>query len=122
VLPYEFTLAFPIDPSQVYGALPLDLSDHLRHCVLWRDRDHQIHVVRHNVTLFDPAFLLQRQPLEYLAEMLPQLWIQRFSPALGNEYDVVAGSRFGVSSMDSLKRQTVTATPAEPGASLAGLE
>jgi hypothetical protein len=90
VLPYEFTLAFPIDPSQVYGALPLDVTDHLPHCVLWRDRDHQMHVVRHNVTLFDPTFLLQRQPLKYLAEMLPQLCIQRFSPTLGNEYDVVA--------------------------------
>ena len=71
------------------GALALDVSDHLRHGVLWRDRNHHMHMIWHKMTFFDPAFLLQRQPPEYLAEMLPQLRIQRFSPTLGNEYDMV---------------------------------
>jgi hypothetical protein len=48
-----------------------------------------MHMIRHKMTLFNPAFLLQRQPAKYLAEMLPQLCIQCFSPTLGNEYDVV---------------------------------
>jgi len=29
-------------------------------------------VIRHEVTLFDPAFLLQRQPAKHLPEVLPQ--------------------------------------------------
>jgi len=55
-----------------------------------------MHLVRHKMTLFDPAFLLQRQPPKYLAEMLPQLRIQRFSPTLGNEYDVVFALPLGM--------------------------
>ena len=85
-LPYEIPLPFSIHTGQVYRALALDVSDHLRHGVLWRDRNHHMHMTWHKMTFFDPGFLLQRQPPEYL---LPQLRIQRFSPTLGNEYDMV---------------------------------
>jgi hypothetical protein len=56
--------------------------------------NHHMHMIWHKMTLFDPAFLLQRQPSKYLAEMFPQLRIQRFSPTLGNEYDMVFALHF----------------------------
>jgi hypothetical protein len=55
-----------------------------------------MHMVWHKMTLFDPAFLLQRQTPKYVAEMLPQLCVQRFSPTLGNEYDVVFALPLGM--------------------------
>jgi hypothetical protein len=35
MLPYEVALPFTVYPSQMAGALALDVSDHLRHGVLW---------------------------------------------------------------------------------------
>jgi hypothetical protein len=53
------------------------------------DRNYHMHMIWHKMILFNPAFLLQRQPAKYLAEVLPQLRIERFSPTPGNEYDVI---------------------------------
>src|SRR5438094_7716821 len=45
MLAYEVPLLFSVYASQVNCTLPLDKPDHLRHCVLWRDRDQHVHVV-----------------------------------------------------------------------------
>ena len=44
-------------------------------------------VIRHEVTLFDPAFLLQRQLAKHLPEVLPQFSVDHL--LLGNEHRVV---------------------------------
>ena len=44
-------------------------------------------VIRHEVTLFDPAFLLQRQL--GIPEVLPQFSVEHLSAVLGNEHHVV---------------------------------
>ena len=49
----------------------LDKTDHLRNRVFRWDRDHHVDVIRHEVTLLDPAFLLQGQLAEHLPEVLP---------------------------------------------------
>jgi hypothetical protein len=89
VLADEISPLFPVHPGQVYGALSLNVPDHLRHRVFRRDRNHHVHVIRQQVPLFDPAFFLRSKLAEYLTEMLSQLHIQRLSSTLGNEYDVV---------------------------------
>src|SRR6516165_2806516 len=82
------------------GGLPLDVSD--------RSADHSKYppaepgalemgpleaavgvadVIRHEVTLFDPAFLLQRQL--GIPEVLPQFSVEHLSAVLGNEHHVV---------------------------------
>ena len=46
-------------------------------------------VVRHQVPLFDPAFLLLRQLAKHLSEVLSQLSVQRLPAALGNENNMI---------------------------------
>src|SRR5258705_7433611 len=117
--------------------LALDKSDHLRDRIFWWNRNHHVNVIQHKMAFFDSAFLLQRQLAEDIAKMRSQLPVQGLSPALGNEHNVIfalplavavilvhreasfrvlGGSRSEASSMDDCrKRQTSTATPAEPG-------
>ena len=61
MLPHEAALPLPIDPRQMDRTLTLDKPDHLRNRIFWGNRDHHVDVIRHEVTLLDPAFLLQRQ-------------------------------------------------------------
>src|SRR5262245_50502851 len=60
MLTYEIPLPFPIDPSQVDRTLSFDEPHHLRHRIFRWDRYHHVHVIRHQVPLFDPAILLRR--------------------------------------------------------------
>ena len=46
-------------------------------------------VIRHEVTLFDPAFLLQRQLAKHLPEVLPQFSVEHLPAGLANEHDMV---------------------------------
>jgi hypothetical protein len=46
-------------------------------------------MVGHQMPLLDPALLLLGQLPEYLPKVLPQLTVQRLSPALRNENNVV---------------------------------
>jgi hypothetical protein len=39
-------------------------------------------VIRHEVTLFDPAFLLHRQPAKHLPEVLPQFSVDHLRAVL----------------------------------------
>src|SRR6516162_11697975 len=46
-------------------------------------------VIRHEVTLFDLAFLLQRQLAKHLPEVLPQFSVEHLPAGLANEHDMV---------------------------------
>src|ERR1700686_947439 len=54
------------------------------------------------MTFLDPAFLLHGQLAEHLSQVRSQLDIQGFSPALGNEYNVVFALPLGVLSYSSI--------------------
>ena len=96
-------------------------------------------MVRHQVTFFDPAFLLQCQFAEHVPKMFPQLPVKHLPAVLGNENDVIFTLPLAVASSianllvclaaherrvkaldDRRKCQTATATPAEPGTSFVG--
>jgi hypothetical protein len=64
MLPDE--VAFPLAerPGYVNCALPFDVADDLRHRVLWRDRDHHVHMVGHKMPFLDLALLLLCQRSE----------------------------------------------------------
>ena len=89
MLTHEIALPLPVDLSQMDCALALDKADHLRNRVLRWDRDHHVNMIRHEVTLFDPALLLQGQLAEHISEMLPQFPIKYLPAVLGNEHHVV---------------------------------
>jgi acetate CoA/acetoacetate CoA-transferase beta subunit len=98
-----------------------------------------VNVIRYQVPLFDPAFLLLRQLTKHLSEVPPQLRVKRLPAALGNEHNMIfalplavasalvlvhrqasfrvrGGSRSEVSAMgDRRKCQTFAASQAEPG-------
>ena len=46
-------------------------------------------VIRHEVTLFDSAFLLRRRLAKHLPEVLPQSSADHLPAVLGNEHHVV---------------------------------
>jgi hypothetical protein len=96
VLSHKIPLPLSVHPRQMDRALTFDKSHHLRHRVLGWNRDHHVHVIRQKMTLLDPALLLLGQLPEHLPEMRPQLRIQRLSPALRNEHDVVFALPFRV--------------------------
>jgi hypothetical protein len=81
---------------EVYGALSLDKADQLRDRIFRWDRDHHVHVIRQQMPLLNPAFLPRSQLADYFPKMLSQLPVQRLSPALGNEDDVIFALPFGV--------------------------
>jgi hypothetical protein len=69
----EVSFLFPVYARQVYGALSFDEVDHVRDRMLRRDRDHHVHVIRQQMPLLDPAFLLRSQLAEQFPKMLSQL-------------------------------------------------
>src|SRR5262249_41131775 len=96
MLPHEIAFSFSIDARQVGCALVLFEPDHLRHRILRWDRNHHVHMIRHQMAFLDPTFLLPRQLPEYLSKMFPQVTIQGFPSALGNENNVVFALPFRV--------------------------
>jgi len=54
-------LPLSIDSRQVDRAFPLDKSNHLRHSVFRRDRNHHVNMVRQQMTFLDAALFLLGQ-------------------------------------------------------------
>src|SRR5258708_4842743 len=65
-LPDEISPLLAIDARQMDGTLPLDETDHLRHGVFRRDRDHHVDMVGHQMPLLDPTLFLLRKLAEDL--------------------------------------------------------
>ena len=96
MLAYEIAFPLAIHPSQMDGALALDIPDDLRHSVFRRNRDQHMHMVGHEVAFLYLALLPSGEVSEHLAQMLPQLSVQCLSPALGNEDHMVLALPLGV--------------------------
>ena len=72
------------------GALPLQKQpDHRGHRVLGWNRDTHVHVVRHQVTLYDLALLLPGQRVEDRTQLPTRLTENGFASSRGHEHVVV---------------------------------
>src|SRR5712664_1284224 len=80
---------FSVYTGQMDRTFTLDEPDHLRNRVFWRNRNHHVNVIRHQMTFFDPAFLLLCQLAKYIPEVPPQLPVKRLPAALGNEHNMI---------------------------------
>jgi hypothetical protein len=63
----EILLALSVHSRTVDCTLALDVSHYFRNRILWRDRDHHVHIVWHQMTLLNPALLLFGEAPEYRA-------------------------------------------------------
>jgi hypothetical protein len=89
MLTHKVALLLPVYTGQVDRTLALDKPDRLRDRVFRWNRNHHVKVIRHQVTLFDPAFLLLRQLAKHLSEMPSQLPVKRLPAALGNKNNMI---------------------------------
>ena len=89
VLTYEVPLPLGERSRDVDRALPLEEPDNLRDRVLRRDRDHHVHVVRHEMPLLDAALLLLRKRSEDRTEVAAHPSVEYLASAFRNEHDVV---------------------------------
>ena len=64
--------------------------------MLRRNRDAHMHVVRHQVSLHDLAFLLLRQRVENRAQLAADIPKDRFPPSFRHEYNMVLAVPLGV--------------------------
>src|SRR5205823_13212692 len=67
----------------------LDIPYHLRHRVLRRNRNHHVHMIRHQMPFLDSTLLLLCQPPEDLPQIPPQFFVQRLSTALRDEHHMI---------------------------------
>ena len=96
VLADEVPLPLAVHPRQVDRTLPLDETDHLLHRILRRNRNQHVDVIGHQMPLLNPALLLRGQFSEHLAQMAPQLLVQRPAAALGDKHYVIFALPLGV--------------------------
>ena len=75
---------------------PFKKTDHRRYRMLRRNRDAQVHLVRHPVPLHNLAFFLLRQRVEYRTQLSPDIPKNRLPPSLGHEHNVVLAVPLGV--------------------------
>jgi hypothetical protein len=73
VLPRKIALTLAVDARRMDRAFALDETDHLAHGILRRNRNEHGNMIRHQMLLFDPAFLLTGQPVKDFPEMRTQL-------------------------------------------------
>jgi hypothetical protein len=69
MLPHEVSLALSIDSRQVDCAFAFDEADDLGHGVFWRNRDHHVHMVRHQMSFNNATLPLRREISEYFSQM-----------------------------------------------------
>ncbi len=89
VLTNEILLALSVDSRKVNRTLALDESHHFRYCILGWNRDHHVHVVRHQMTFLNPALLLFGEAPEYLAQVLAKAAVKRLAATLRYENHVL---------------------------------
>jgi len=73
MLAYIVPPSIRIYPGNMDRTLFFDKSDGLSYRVLRRYRNHHVHVIRHQVSFFNHAFLLHRQSTKHFAQFLPNL-------------------------------------------------
>ena len=89
VLPEKIALTPQYTRARSIALFPFCVTHHLRNRILRRYRDHDMHMILHQVPFLDPASLLFRQSAKHLSKIPPQLTIQRLAPAFRNECNVI---------------------------------
>jgi hypothetical protein len=79
----------PRSRATAIALLALQESNNRHHRVLGRYLDAHMHVVRHQVSLHDSTFLLQRQGVKNFAQLPAYRTIDGLPPSLGHEYSMV---------------------------------
>ena len=96
MLAHKIFLTARISSSNVDRTLPFDVPHYLRNRVLWWDRDHHVHVLRHQMPFLYQALLLPGQTVEYIGQFPSNLTENRLPPVLWNENDMVLTLPSGV--------------------------
>src|SRR5262245_16478648 len=84
--PTKFRFLSPYIRAMWIALLTLDEADHLRHRVFRRDQDQHVHVIRLQMPLLYPAFLLRGQLVEHFPKVLSDMPKKRLHPTLCNEH------------------------------------
>src|SRR6266566_4858528 len=83
--------------SVQYGwPLSLDETHDLCHGVLRGNREEHVHVIRHQVPLFNPTFLLLGQRAKDLPEMPSQFMVERFPTILRDKHHMILAVPLGM--------------------------
>lgn len=88
MLSNEVTFALAINPGQMDGALALDVTDSLRNSQFWRNRNHHVYVIRHEMLLHDLSAFLCRKLTKHIAQMPSQRRIQGLAPTFRDKNNV----------------------------------
>src|ERR1035437_3067044 len=81
-------------PRYRYRTLSFDIPNHIRHRVLRRNADTDMHVIRHQMAFHNLAFLLYCQLSKYLAKMLSDRSKYQLLPPLRYKYHVILAVPF----------------------------
>ena len=84
---------FAVQAGNRDGALPFQEPDHRSYWVLGRSGDAHVHVVWHQVSLYDLTLLLPSQRVENRTQLSTDLAKDGLSPSFGHEHDVVLAVR-----------------------------
>src|SRR2546428_12484991 len=83
-------------PCNVDGRFPLDEAHDLGHRVLRGNREEHVHVIRHQVPLFNATFLLFGQRAKDFSQMAPQFVVERFPTILRDKHDMILAVPLGM--------------------------
>src|SRR5215469_16672117 len=89
MLPDKISLPLALNPCQRNRPLPFDKPNHLRHRILGGNRDHHVHLVRHQVAFFNPTLLLLGQFAEHFAQVPTQLPVQLLPATFRDKHHMV---------------------------------
>ena len=85
----EILRSSTIFPGNRDRALALDVSDYVRNRIFRRNANAHVHVIRHDVPFHNLRFLVLRQLMEYLPELLAKHPEYPLLPLFRDEHDVV---------------------------------
>lgn len=88
-LSHKVAPALSVHSGNVDRTLPFHVPHHLRHRMLWRNRNQHVNMIRHQMPFQNLALLALRQLSEHLSQVLAQARIQRLPSALRNEHHMV---------------------------------
>ena len=80
---------FALQPDNGNRTLALDKPDHRGHCVFRWNRNAEVHVIRHRMTLNDLALFLTCQFVKDRTEFFPNVAKQLLASSFGHKYEVV---------------------------------
>jgi hypothetical protein len=81
-------ILFSIHPREAYRSIAADEIHRRCHGILWRDRDHHVHMVGQKMPFLNPTIFLLGTLSQHLAQTHAQLSVQHLAPAFRNENNV----------------------------------